>query len=56
MGTQVFDQPEPAQGNTPVSFFKVPRLEAMAFPVQFPTGQNTLDQAKTKIISTKKIK
>ena len=35
----------PAQVNTPVSFFKVPKLEAMTFTVQFPTGQNTLDQA-----------
>ena len=33
----------PAQGNKPVSFFRVPKLEAMAFPVQFPTGMNTLD-------------
>ncbi|XP_076838347.1 uncharacterized protein LOC143483367 [Brachyhypopomus gauderio] len=34
----------PAEGNRPVSFFKVPKLEAMAFPVQFPTGLNTLDE------------
>ncbi|KAL4008321.1 hypothetical protein ACER0C_002173 [Sarotherodon galilaeus] len=36
----------PAQGNRPVGFFSVPKLEAMAFPVQFPTGQNTLDEAR----------
>ncbi|KAF1381252.1 hypothetical protein PFLUV_G00151700 [Perca fluviatilis] len=34
----------PAEGNKPVSFFKTPNLEAMAFPVQFPTGKNTLDE------------
>ena len=34
----------PAEGNSPVSFFRVPKLEAMAFPVQFPTGENTLDE------------
>ncbi|XP_074542437.1 uncharacterized protein LOC141802702 isoform X2 [Halichoeres trimaculatus] len=34
----------PAEGNKPVSFFKTPKLEAMAFPVQFPTGKNTLDE------------
>ncbi|XP_034567817.1 uncharacterized protein LOC117832690 isoform X2 [Notolabrus celidotus] len=34
----------PAEGNSPVSFFKTPKLEAMAFPVQFPTGVNTLDE------------
>ncbi|ROL50897.1 hypothetical protein DPX16_3531 [Anabarilius grahami] len=28
----------PAQGQKPVGFFKIPKLEAMAFPVQFPTG------------------
>lgn len=27
----------PVEGNRPVSFFGVPKLEAMAFPVQFPT-------------------
>ncbi|KAM9812015.1 uncharacterized protein ACBT44_011392 isoform 3-T12 [Syngnathus typhle] len=32
--------------NNPVSFFKTPKLEAMAFPVQFPTGQNTLDEER----------
>lgn len=31
----------PFQGNRPVGFFFVPKLEAMAFPVQFPTRQNT---------------
>ena len=36
----------PAQRNSPVSFFKTPKLEAMAFPVQFPTGQNTLDDRR----------
>ncbi|KAM9771028.1 uncharacterized protein ACBT44_004625 isoform 2-T2 [Syngnathus typhle] len=34
----------PAERNNPVSFFRTPKLEAMAFPVQFPTGQNTLDE------------
>ncbi|KAE8291444.1 hypothetical protein D5F01_LYC11049 [Larimichthys crocea] len=34
----------PAQGNKPVGFFAISKLEAMAFPVQFPTGQNTLDE------------
>lgn len=37
----------PAERNSPVSFFKTPKLEAMAFPVQFPTGKNTLDEQKT---------
>ncbi|KAK0133511.1 hypothetical protein N1851_030971 [Merluccius polli] len=42
----------PAQGNKPVGFFTIPKLEAMAFPVQFPTGQNTLDEARTiKLLS-----
>ncbi|XP_047213329.1 uncharacterized protein LOC124863125 [Girardinichthys multiradiatus] len=41
----------PAQGNKPVGFFTVPRLEAKAFPVQFPTGQNTLDEARRVILS-----
>ncbi len=36
----------PAQGKKPVGFFKIPKLEAMAFPVQFPTGQNTIDEAR----------
>ncbi len=36
----------PAQGQKPVGFFKIPKLEAMAFPVQFPTGQNTIDEAR----------
>ncbi|KAJ8353098.1 hypothetical protein AAFF_G00109120 [Aldrovandia affinis] len=36
----------PAQGNKPVGFFSIPKLEAMAFPVQFPTGQNTLDEVR----------
>ncbi|XP_029987916.1 uncharacterized protein LOC115417874 [Sphaeramia orbicularis] len=34
----------PAQGNKPVGFFAIPKLEAMAFPIQFPTGENTLDE------------
>ncbi|KAE8277990.1 hypothetical protein D5F01_LYC23957 [Larimichthys crocea] len=38
----------PAQGNKPVGFFAIPKLEAMAFPVQFPTGQNTLDEFVTE--------
>ncbi|CAJ1069182.1 uncharacterized protein LOC115579693 [Xyrichtys novacula] len=33
----------PAEGKKPSSFFRTPKLEAMAFPVQFPTGENTLD-------------
>nr|XP_054593099.1 uncharacterized protein LOC129159978 [Nothobranchius furzeri] len=36
----------PAERNSPVSFFRTPKLEAMAFPVQFPTGQNTLDEPR----------
>lgn len=36
----------PAERNSPVSFFKTPKLEATAFPVQFPTGQNTLDEQR----------
>ncbi|XP_029963577.1 uncharacterized protein LOC115400066 [Salarias fasciatus] len=36
----------PAERNSPVGFFKTPKLEAMAFPVQFPTGQNTLDESR----------
>ncbi len=36
----------PAQGQKPVGFFKIPKLEAMAFPVQFPTGQNKIDEAR----------
>ncbi|KAI4881835.1 hypothetical protein NFI96_007838, partial [Prochilodus magdalenae] len=34
----------PAEGNQPASFFRTPYLEAMAFPVQFNTGRNTLDE------------
>ncbi|KAL7884458.1 hypothetical protein AOLI_G00072280 [Acnodon oligacanthus] len=34
----------PAESSNPVSIFKVPKLEAMAFPVQFPTGENTFDE------------
>uniref|UniRef100_A0A671XJ70 ATP-dependent DNA helicase n=1 Tax=Sparus aurata TaxID=8175 RepID=A0A671XJ70_SPAAU len=41
----------PAQGNKPVGFFGIPKLEAMAFPVQFPTGENTLDEARTVSLS-----
>ncbi|XDV26045.1 hypothetical protein PO909_029849 [Leuciscus waleckii] len=36
----------PAQGHKPVGFFKIPKLEAMAFPVQFPTGQNSIDEER----------
>ncbi|XP_038135176.1 uncharacterized protein LOC119779572 [Cyprinodon tularosa] len=36
----------PAERNNPVSFFKTPNLESMSFPVQFPTGENTLDQKR----------
>ena len=36
----------PAERNSPVSFFRTPKLEAMAFPVQFPTGENTLDEKR----------
>lgn len=36
----------PAERYSPVSFFRTPKLEAMAFPVQFPTGQNSLDQQR----------
>ncbi|KAJ8367372.1 hypothetical protein AAFF_G00320410 [Aldrovandia affinis] len=36
----------PTQGNKPVGFFSIPKLEAMAFPVQFPTGWNTLDEVR----------
>ncbi|XP_024116598.1 uncharacterized protein LOC112138269 [Oryzias melastigma] len=38
----------PAERNSPISFFKTPKLEAMAFPVQFPTGLNTLDEQRQK--------
>uniref|UniRef100_A0A8C4HPS9 ATP-dependent DNA helicase n=1 Tax=Dicentrarchus labrax TaxID=13489 RepID=A0A8C4HPS9_DICLA len=44
----------PAQGNKPVGFFAIPKLEAMAFPVQFPTGQNTLDEVRGKKLSPSK--
>ncbi|KAL6470515.1 hypothetical protein MHYP_G00216340 [Metynnis hypsauchen] len=33
-----------AERNNPISLFKVPKLEAMAFPGQFPTGENTFDE------------
>ena len=36
----------PAQHNKPVGFFSIPKLEALAFPVLFPTGQNTLDEIR----------
>ncbi|TKS65455.1 ATP-dependent DNA helicase PIF1 [Collichthys lucidus] len=29
----------PAERNSPISFFRTPKLEAMAFPVQFPTAE-----------------
>ncbi|KAI5614793.1 hypothetical protein C0J50_11103, partial [Silurus asotus] len=41
----------PAQGNKPVGFFSVPKLESMAFPMQFPTGENTIDESRTVAIS-----
>ncbi|CAJ1076475.1 uncharacterized protein LOC117832690 isoform X1 [Xyrichtys novacula] len=41
----------PAERNNPVSFFKTPKLEAMAFPVQFPTGENTLDENRPMKLS-----
>ncbi|KAK7149216.1 hypothetical protein R3I94_008742 [Phoxinus phoxinus] len=41
----------PAQGHKPVGFFKIPKLEAMAFPVQFPTGQNSIDEERQISIS-----
>ncbi|CAJ1085629.1 uncharacterized protein LOC117832690 isoform X2 [Xyrichtys novacula] len=41
----------PAERNSPVSFFKIPKLEAMAFPVQFPTGENTLDENRPMKLS-----
>ncbi|XP_068069853.1 uncharacterized protein [Danio rerio] len=41
----------PAQGKKPVGFFKIPKLEAMAFPVQFPTGENTIDEARQTAVS-----
>ncbi|XP_073795416.1 uncharacterized protein isoform X2 [Danio rerio] len=34
----------PAERNSPVSMFKIPKLESMAFPVQFPDGKNTIDE------------
>ncbi|KAL0198839.1 hypothetical protein M9458_007379, partial [Cirrhinus mrigala] len=34
----------PAAKNSPVSIFKIPKLESLAFPVQFPDGQNTFDE------------
>ncbi|RXN36616.1 replicase helicase endonuclease [Labeo rohita] len=41
----------PAQGKKPVGFFRIPKLEAMAFPVQFSTGQNTIDEAREVALS-----
>ena len=41
----------PAQGNNPVNFFKTPKLESMAFPVQFNTGKNTLDEDRPRKLS-----
>ncbi|KAL0172953.1 hypothetical protein M9458_033264, partial [Cirrhinus mrigala] len=41
----------PAQGKKPVGFFKIPKLEAMAFPVQFCTGQNTIDEPREVALS-----
>lgn len=34
----------PTEGYKPLSFIKTPRLEVMAFPVQFSTGRNTMDE------------
>ena len=34
----------PAEGNKPASLFSIPKIEAMAFPVQFPDGKNTFDE------------
>ena len=31
----------PAEGNKPINLYQVPKIEAMAFPVQFPNGMNT---------------
>ena len=36
----------PAEGNKPVNFFRTPKLESMAFPVQFPTSVNTFDDVR----------
>ncbi|XP_041840411.1 uncharacterized protein LOC121639316 [Melanotaenia boesemani] len=41
----------PAERNDPVSFFKTPKLEAIAFPCQFPTGQNTIDEARETYVT-----
>ncbi|XP_073730781.1 uncharacterized protein [Misgurnus anguillicaudatus] len=41
----------PAQGKKPVGFFKIPKLESMAYPVQFPTGENTIDEARELALS-----
>ncbi|RVE55402.1 hypothetical protein OJAV_G00236690 [Oryzias javanicus] len=36
----------PAERNSPVSFFKTPKLEALSFPVLYPKGRNTLDERR----------
>uniref|UniRef100_A0A8C1N1W6 ATP-dependent DNA helicase n=1 Tax=Cyprinus carpio TaxID=7962 RepID=A0A8C1N1W6_CYPCA len=42
----------PAERNTPISMFKIPKLESLAFPVQFPDGMNTIDEPdRTKRVS-----
>ncbi len=42
----------PAERNTPTSMFKVPKLESLAFPVQFCDGMNTIDEpARVKRVS-----
>ncbi|RXN14956.1 replicase helicase endonuclease [Labeo rohita] len=41
----------PAKGKKPVGFFRIPKLEAIAFPVQFCTGQNTIDEAREVALS-----
>ncbi len=38
----------PAAKNSPVSIFKVKKLESMSFPVQFPDGKNTFDEPDRK--------
>ncbi|GAA6090907.1 uncharacterized protein LOC113071434 [Tachysurus ichikawai] len=34
----------PAERNRPESILKIPKMESMAFPVQFPDGKNTFDE------------
>ena len=44
----------PAEGNKPVSVFEEENLEALAFPVQFPDGKNTLDGKRPAKLSRSK--